>query len=86
VNAPTDGFLFFSEPFYPERRASIDGHTVPLLRANLAFTAVAVPAGAHDVELRYVPSRFYLGSVISSVTAAGYASVFVRRRRRKGRR
>ena len=85
VDAPTDGFLFLSEPFYRERHATIDGHPVPALRANLAFTAVAVPAGRHDVELRYSPSRFYLGSLVSGATIAGYAFVFVRRPRRKDR-
>jgi len=85
VDAPADGFLFFSEPSYPERHATIDGRSVPALRANLAFTAVAVPAGQHEVELRYTPSRFYLGSLISSLTAGGYAFVFVRRSRRKDR-
>src|SRR5688572_17243642 len=85
VNAPTDGFLFFSEPSYPDRKATIDGRSVPALRANLAFTAVAVPAGEHDVELRYRPSSFYLGSLISGATAAAYAIVFIRRPRRKDR-
>ena len=83
VNARTDGFLFFSEPSYPERTAAIDGRPVPALRANLAFTAVAVPAGEHTVELRYTPSRFYVGLLISGMTAVGYAVVFVRRPRRK---
>jgi len=85
VEAPADGFLFLSEPFYRERHAFIDGHPVPALKANLTFTALAVPAGHHDVELRYSPSRFYLGSLVSSVTAAGYAFAFVRRPRRKDR-
>ena len=85
VNAPTDGFLFFSEPSYAERKATIDGRPAPALRANLAFTAVAVPAGEHDVELRYRPSSFYLGSLISGATVAGYAFVFIRRPRRKDR-
>jgi hypothetical protein len=81
VDAPTDGFLFFSEPSYPERHATIDGQPAPVLRANLAFTAVAVPAGRHDVELRYTPSSFYLGSLISIVTAGGYAFAWRRRLR-----
>ena len=83
VDAPTDGFVFFSEPAYPERHASIDGRRVPVLTANLTFTAVAVPVGHHEVELRYTPSRFYLGSLISTITAVGYAVVWVRRPRRK---
>ena len=85
VNAPADGFLFFSEPSYAERMATIDGHPAQAVTANLAFTAVAVPAGEHDVELRYRPSSFYLGSLISGATAAGYAFVFIRRRRRRDR-
>jgi uncharacterized membrane protein YfhO len=85
VNAPADGYVFFSEPYYNERRAAVDGRRVPLSRANLTFTAVAVPAGRHEVELRYTPSSFYLGSLITGATVAGYAFVFVRRPRRKER-
>jgi len=83
VDAPTDGYVFFSEPYYAERRAAVDGRRVPMRNANLTFTAVAVPAGQHEVALRYVPSSFYVGSLISGATAAGYAFVAVRRPRRK---
>ena len=83
VDAPTDGFVFFSEPWYPERHATLDGHRVQALKANLTFTAVAVPSGRNEVELRYTPSRFYLGSLISAVTAVGYAIVWIRRPRQK---
>jgi uncharacterized membrane protein YfhO len=83
VNAPADGFVFLSEPYYSDRHAYVDGHRVSAARANLAFTAIAVPAGEHQVELRYVPVPFYLGSAISGVTGAGYAGVAWIRRRRK---
>jgi hypothetical protein len=85
VDAPADGYVFFSEPYYTERRASVDGRRAPMLKANLTFTAVAVPAGRHEVELRYVPSSFYVGSLISGATVAGYAFVVVRRPRRRQR-
>ena len=85
VDAPAAGHVFFSEPYYTERRASVDGQRVPMLKANLTFTAVLIPAGRHEVELRYRPSSFYLGSLISGATAAGYAFVAVRRQRRKQR-
>lgn len=84
VDAPADGFVFFSEPSYSERQASIDGRDVPALKANLAFMAVAVPAGQHDVELRYRPASFYLGSLISGMTAIGYVVAGAKRSRRKG--
>ena len=83
VHAPADGWLFLSEPYYPRRRAYVDGRRVPALRADLAFTAVAVPVGDHQVELRYAPVDFYVGSAVSGMTGVGYAAAaFVRRRRR----
>lgn len=85
VNAPADGFVFLSEPYYSERRAYVDGRRVTAARADLAFTAVAVPAGKHVVELRYEASSFYLGSVISGMTGLGYAGMAVARRRRRTR-
>ena len=83
VNAPTDGFMFLSEPYYSDRHVYVDGRRAAAVRANLAFTAVAVPAGDHRVELRYARAPFYLGSAISLMTAAGYTGLaFIRRRRR----
>jgi hypothetical protein len=83
VDAPTNGLVFFSEPYYPERHAFVDGKQVDAYRANLAFTAVPVPAGYHRVELRYTPTSFYVGSLVSGVTGAGYLGAGVRRRRRR---
>jgi uncharacterized membrane protein YfhO len=37
-------------------------------RANLAFRAVAVPAGRHVVEMRYRPATVPTGVVVSAVT------------------
>ena len=85
VNAPAPGLLFFSEPYYFERHAYVDGTRVATRKADVAFTAVAVPAGYHHVELRYAPSSFYLGSLISGATGIGYAGLAVVRRRRKPR-
>jgi len=82
-DAPRDGFLFVSEAFYPERRAYVDGHGVPALKAMVAFTLIPVPAGQHRVELRYVPVSFYVGAGISTVTTLVWAAVFSRRYRRE---
>lgn len=57
VEVVTDraGWLVLTEAFDPGWRGSLDGRPVPVLRANGAFRAVAVPEGRHRVELRYVP-------------------------------
>ena len=68
VDAPVDGYVFFSEPYYRQRRAYVDGARADARKANIAFTAVPVRAGRHRVELRYVPSEFYAGSGVSLLT------------------
>ncbi len=44
--------------FYPGWRAWIDNIETPIIRANFSFQAIAVPAGHHDVMLKYQPSNF----------------------------
>jgi len=75
VDAPAAGVLFFSEPYYAERRAVVDGEMVDPVVANVAFTAVPLPAGRHEVELRYTPYRFYAGMIVSAFTMLGWAGV-----------
>jgi hypothetical protein len=82
--APRAGLVFMSEPYYPERMAFVDNAPVAPVKANVAFTAVPVPAGRHVVELRYVPRKFQAGLVVSVVTLvawAGAAGWLPRRRR-----
>jgi hypothetical protein len=82
VQAPISGYVFLSEPFYPERQAFVDGQRVAAVRANLAFTAVAVPAGSHTLELVYVPTSFYLGLGVTVMTVVVWAGLARRRRAR----
>ncbi len=85
VAASVPGVLFFSEPYYPERRAFVDGVEVTAIKANVAFTAVPVDAGPHRVELRYVPASFHAGAAISAATLCLWigAATFGRIRRRR---
>ena len=71
VGSRSDGLLVMSEPYFGGRRARVDGKDVPVLRANLAFSAVQVPHGEHRVELGYDPTLFILGGAISLVTLLG---------------
>jgi uncharacterized membrane protein YfhO len=38
---------------------------VPLLRANYAFCGVELPAGESAIELRYEPTSFRIGWIVS---------------------
>jgi hypothetical protein len=46
-------------------KASVDGRGTEIVRANIAFQAVAVAAGRHTVDLVYRPAAVILGAVVS---------------------
>lgn len=58
VEAPEKCWLYASERWAPGWKAYLDGNEVPIYKANFAFRAVAVPAGAHSLVMRYEP-RIY---------------------------
>ena len=50
--------------------ATVDGQPAPILKANLYFQAVAVPAGAHQLRFTYAPSAVRLGAILSVAALA----------------
>jgi hypothetical protein len=62
------GILVLADSFYPGWNAYVDGKKEGILRANLFFRAVALPAGEHTVEFRYEPMSFKIGLSISVTT------------------
>ncbi len=67
---PASGYVVLSDNYAVGWVASVDGQPTPLVRANVVFRAVAVPAGRHTVRFAYQPPRFY-GSAVLSGLAAG---------------
>jgi hypothetical protein len=70
VDAPHDGIVFFSETYYRDRRAWVDGRRIGRLKVNLAFTGVPVSAGRHRIELNYDTRSFWWGAGLSVLTLA----------------
>ncbi len=70
VIAPAEGLLVVSEAAAPGWRATVDGRPVSLYTANGGLQAVAVPAGRHQVALRYLPQSVVLGAGISGAALA----------------
>ena len=50
--------LRVAEKFDPDWKAWLDGRPVPPLRVDYIFQGVFVPAGTHDVLLKYAPARW----------------------------
>ena len=73
-----DGFLVLSETYYPGWRAQVDGHPVPVLRADGVLRAVYVPAGTHHVRFTFFPMSLQVGAAISAATLLLVGVLFVR--------
>lgn len=67
ATTPTPGLLVLSEAWYPGWRVTVDGAPAPLLRADYALRAVALPAGTHTVEFRFSSRPVRLGLVLSAL-------------------
>jgi hypothetical protein len=65
------GWLVIRQSYAPGWTARVDGRSVPLMRADVAFQAVEVPAGTHRVVLEYQPHSLSIGFVISLVSVLG---------------
>jgi len=70
TRSSADGYLVLSDSWYPGWRASVDGRETPIVRADLVFRAVFLPAGDHQVEFRYEPRSFQMGVLVSLVALA----------------
>jgi uncharacterized membrane protein YfhO len=59
----------------------VDGQPARLLRANVAFQAVQMPAGKHRIHLAYRDRVFEIGAALSLVTllACGFGLFTLRR-------
>jgi hypothetical protein len=69
VEADGPGLLVMRDSFARGWRAEVDGRGAPVLRANGKHRAVPVPAGRHEVRLRYAPPGLEAGFVLSALSA-----------------
>jgi hypothetical protein len=74
VETPTRQLLIVADSFHPGWQATVDGQPTPVVRANGDFLGVVVPAGRHDVTLRFNPPSLRGGwalSLLGLVLASG---------------
>ena len=65
TSTETPGLLMLSEVYYPAWKAYVDGEPVPVGVADELLRSVQIPAGEHEVELRYESWTLRAGVVIS---------------------
>jgi hypothetical protein len=85
VEAASPAVLVLSDTLHPGWSARLDGREAPLVHANRVMRGVPLGAGRHRVVMRYRPTSFVLGAVLSglAVAALGLAA-WLRRRSRRG--
>jgi hypothetical protein len=77
-----DGYVVLADAWDPGWAARVDGRDARVLRANFGFRAVAVPAGRHELELRYRPAGLAAGLALTTLTAATLLAFQVRAAKR----
>jgi hypothetical protein len=65
TSTDADAWLVISDTYYPGWAATIDGQAAPVLRGDVLFRVVPVPAGDHEVELDFQPASIRIGLLIS---------------------
>jgi hypothetical protein len=82
LTAEGPGYLLLTDAYYPGWTATVDGSPAAILRADLMFRAVALPAGTHTVEFRYEPLSVRIGLWISGITilVLGIGLIVLRRK------
>jgi hypothetical protein len=74
VQATESTLLVLSDTYFPGWKAFVDGQETKIYRANYAFRAIPLGAGAHRVEFVYDPLSFKLGA---GVTFLGIIGCFI---------
>jgi hypothetical protein len=65
-NNAEDGLGVFSEVFYSNGwKAYVDGNETPIIRANYVLRALQIPAGKHDITMKFEPKSHAIGSSVS---------------------
>jgi len=82
VEVAAPGHLVLTDAWYPGWRATVDGESVAVERADILFRAVPIDKGTHDVVFTFRPISLQVGVAITvvtflvllSVTVAGFCS------------
>ena len=62
----------FSEIYYPDGwSATVDGNPVDIVCADWTLRAALLPAGEHDIVMRFAPASYQTGSLISAIASIG---------------
>lgn len=59
----------FSEVFYKDWKAYIDGKPAEFFKANYVLRAMLIPSGKHRIDFKFEPSSFKIGYQLSNISS-----------------
>jgi hypothetical protein len=68
-NSAVNNVAVFSEIYYKDWHAYIDGKRADVFRANYVLRAMVVPAGKHTIEFKFEPEIYLISKKVSGVTS-----------------
>jgi hypothetical protein len=66
-----NGYLVLTDLFHPGWHATVDGHPATVVPANIAFRAVPLTPGEHEVVFRFTVPGGRFGAVVSAISWLG---------------
>lgn len=82
--ADRESLLVQTDTWYPGWTATVDGQPAPIYRTDFLFRGVLVPAGAHEVELRYAPPRIHAALMVAPLATLALILGALLERRARG--
>jgi hypothetical protein len=70
VSTPGPALLRLADQWYPDWKATVDGKSAPILRADYLLRAVPVPAGDHTVVFRFQSAAVRNGLTLTLISTA----------------
>lgn len=68
ITAKSNGFIMFSQCYYPGWRVYVNGERTNLYKVSETIMGAELPAGEYDIQFVYVPIYLIIGAVITAIT------------------
>jgi hypothetical protein len=83
VNNSREGYIILTDTFFPGWKAYVDGNKEEIKKTALAFRAVYLEPGNHEVVFKYQPFSFHLGFWVSAISLLAILFSFFVEHRKK---
>lgn len=66
-NSNSNRIAIFSEIYYKDWKAYIDGKPAHIFKANYVLRGLNIPAGKHEIKFKFEPTVYFIGRTLSNI-------------------